>query len=290
MTMSTFTAEGIAQNAMEYLRASGYNRIAESDALRPELVGLELYDQPIFGFGRANDPMFEELRRPEAVHPGFVLPQEWLEHGETVISFFFPFTKAIREANGRAMDWPADEWLHGRIEGQELLNGYARHLCQLLQTAGWEAIAPSLDPRFQMLGRFVSNWSERHVAYICGLGTFALSRGLITEKGIAGRFGSVVTNCPFPATKRPYTGLTEYCISCGKCAKNCPAGAIDPGRGILNAKDQSRCAQFVSSTRQPPCGPEGKIRYGCGKCQVNVPCEAGIPMHVLPLIQAYYLE
>lgn len=279
MTMSTFTAEGITQDAMEYLRASGYNRIAESDALRPELVGLELYDQPIFGFAKADDPLFVELRRPDAVHPGFMIPREWLAQAETVISFFFPFTRAIRAANTLSMAQPADEWLHGRIEGQELLNSYARHLCQLLQAAGWEAAAPSLDPHFQMLERFASNWSERHVAYICGLGTFGMSRGLITEKGMAGRFGSVVTSCPFPATRRPYTGLTEYCIACGKCAKNCPTGAIDPQRGVLNAKDQTRCAQFVSSTRQPSRSPEGKIRYGCGKCQVNVPCEAGVPMY-----------
>lgn len=278
MAKIILTAEDLTQEAWDYLRTSGRNRIKEAVALRPDLIGLELYDRPVLGFARADDPMFQELRQPEAVHPEFKLPREWLEHGETVISFFFPFTETIRRANSRSMDWPADEWLHGRIEGQELLNSYARHLCQLLQAAGWEAAAPSLDPHFQMLERFASNWSERHVAYICGLGTFGMSRGLITEKGMAGRFGSVVTSCPFPATRRPYTGLTEYCIACGKCAKNCPVGAIAPQRGVLNAKDQTRCAQFVSSTRQPSRSPEGKVRYGCGKCQVNVPCAAGIPM------------
>lgn len=278
--MAAFTTDGLVRDAEAYLQSSKQSRIMATDALRPDLAGMELYDRPIFGFGRADDPLFEELRRPETVHPAFMLPREWLEHGETVISFFFPFTKAIREANGRSMDWPADEWLHGRIEGQELLNSYARHLCRLLQAAGWEAVAPSLDPRFRLLERFASNWSERHVAYICGLGTFGLSRGLITEKGMAGRFGSVVTSCPLPTTKRPYTILTEYCIACGKCAKNCPTGAIDLRKGLLNGKDQELCAQFVSSTRRLSHGSKETIRYGCGKCQVEVPCEAGIPLRL----------
>jgi hypothetical protein len=39
-----------------------------------------------------------------------------------------------------------------------------------------------------------SNWSERHSAYIAGLGTFCLSYSLISEKGCAGRYGTVVTD------------------------------------------------------------------------------------------------
>lgn len=35
---------------------------------------------------------------------------------------------------------------------------------------------------------FGSNWSERHAAYVCGLGTFGLSKGLITDKGMGRTF------------------------------------------------------------------------------------------------------
>ena len=99
-----------------------------------------------------------------------------------------------------------------------MISAVGRELCHILEKAGYKAVCPSLNPLFRMLADYTSNWSERHAAHICGLGTFGLSKGLITSKGIAGRFGSVITSCAFPVTKRPYEGLTDYCIMCGKCS------------------------------------------------------------------------
>lgn len=175
------------------------------------------------------------------------------------------------------MNTVADEWLHGRIEGQEMISAVGRELCRILEEAGYEAVCPSLDPRFQMLARYASNWSERHAAYICGLGTFGLSKGLITRKGMCGRFGSVITTCALPVTKRPYEGLTDYCIMCGQCQRDCPASAIDKTKGCLNGKDHDLCSSYIKSNTRPPHGPHKKVRYGCGKCQAAVPCSAKIP-------------
>ena len=63
-----------------------------------------------------------------------------------------------------------------------------------------------------------SLWSERHAAYVCGLRTFGLSKGLITKKGIAGRFTSLITDLPLLADERAYTDVYEYCTRCGACA------------------------------------------------------------------------
>lgn len=41
-----------------------------------------------------------------------------------------------------------------------------------------------------------SNWSQRHVGYIAGLGTFGLNNMLITDQGTCGRFYSLITNLP----------------------------------------------------------------------------------------------
>ena len=128
-----------------------------------------------------------------------------------------------------------------------------------------------------MTGSFSSNWSERHVAYAAGLGTFGLSRGLITEKGMAGRFGSVVTNAVFPRTERKYSDPFAYCTMCGACQRRCPVGAIDKSRGFALGKDQLICGPYVKGNSLPPHGPNGIVRYGCGKCQVRVPCEHAIP-------------
>lgn len=183
------------------------------------------------------------------------------------------------------MQVPSNEWLHARIEGQKFLNSYSRFLQTALIQAGYEAIVPSLDKRFwakisppidkihnyeeiNNAPLFTSNWSERHVAFLCGLGTFGLSKGLITSKGMAGRFGSVITSLELSPDERHYSEPFEYCMKCGKCARNCPADAISIERG----KDHDMCSAFLDDVME-----KYHPRYGCGKCQVKVPCEHGIP-------------
>ena len=137
--------------------------------------------------------------------------------------------------------------------------------------------SPSIDKSFWSKQKlddenqlsFTSNWPERHVAFVCGLGTFGLSKGLITSKGMAGRFGSIVTELEIIPNKREYEGIYEYCTECGACIKKCPVNAIT----FENGKDHQICCEFVDLTKN-----KYKPRYGCGKCQVSVPCESRIPV------------
>ena len=77
----------------------------------------------------------------------------------------------------------------------------------------------------------MSRWSQRHVAYIAGLGAFGKNNMLITDRGCCGRFYSVVTNLDVePDT--PVEG--ERCLyridgSCGACMRKCRSKAINPG-------------------------------------------------------------
>ena len=105
------------------------------------------------------------------------------------------------------------------------------------------------------------------MAFVCGMGTFGLSKGLITERGVAGRFGSVIVDAPLEVTPRPYTDIYEYCTKCGACMR-CPAGAITLEEG----KSHEKCSAYVHTLRV-----KYAPRFGCGKCQVKVPCERGIP-------------
>lgn len=243
------------------------------------ISGMKIFENPILGFGATDDEYFKLLKNPSAVGEHFMLPKEWLPQSKTVISFFLPFTKVVKNANRVDMAWPSKEWLYGRIEGQAFLNKLCDYLRLELINAGYNSLAPSMDERFWAKTApdseslhsnvsFTSNWSERHVAFVCGLGTFGLSKGLITSKGVAGRFGSIITELNLPADKRQYENIYEYCSMCGACVKNCPVNAISIDKG----KNHKICSKFLDITAQ-----KYKPRYGCGKCQVGVPCESNIP-------------
>ena len=75
-----------------------------------------------------------------------------------------------------------------------------------------------------------SNWSERHIAYAAGLGTFSLSDGFITERGIAHRCGSAVVGLELPASPRTRRGrIPTACFTWVKSAASA-SSAARPGR------------------------------------------------------------
>ncbi len=123
-----------------------------------------------------------------------------------------------------------------------------------------------MNDRFAVVER-KSNWSERHVAYIAGLGTFGHGRSLITPKGCAGRFGSIITTLKLEPTVRRYELFSTYCESCLSCIDRCASGAIRP-----EGKDIPVCSDYQDSIK-----PKFAPRHGCGKCQTALPCEDRMP-------------
>ena len=255
------------------------NVLAKDIALKPELAGMRFFDEPLFGYADASDPLFTELKKPQVIDSHYMLPGEWLEGVQTVISFLFPFTDVVKQANGADMSWPALEWLHARIEGQEFIQKLCLYAMELLSNEGFTALMPVSDSRFtasnpdvqdkSQQAFYKSNWSERHTAYICGMGTFGLSGGLISSKGSSGRYASLVTDAFFEPSRRAYTGIKEYCSGCGACISNCPSKAISAEKG----KSHPVCSAFLNRTKE-----QYKPRYGCGKCLTKVPCESKIPL------------
>lgn len=284
----TLTKEVLAAQIAQFVETSPKNRIRAADAIYPELAGMRIFDPPLIGVSSAQDPLYtEEFKRVGVISPEYRSPCEWLPGAKSVISFFLPFTEEVRRSNRAKVDTPYENglpqragaaWLHGRIEGQEMINALTDYIQKLLTEAGMENICPTTSGQLRMITPYISTWSERHAAYASGLGTFGLSKGLITKKGMAGRFGSVITAGEFPADVRPYTDAFEYCILCGACQSRCPAGAIRIERGCALGKDQTICGPYIREGWLPPHGPQGIVRYGCGKCQVAVPCESQIPI------------
>jgi epoxyqueuosine reductase QueG len=177
---------------------------------------------------------------------------------------------------------PSRRWNHTRFQGEAYNDDLRRYVMAWLQEHGYLAVAPMLASYFRTFtlpNGLASNWSERHVAYAAGHGTFSLSDGLITTRGIAHRCGSVVAGIAFVPSPRPYTHHLEYCPypvdgSCGLCIQRCPAGAIGPG-----GHDKLKCREHLMVTQADWLKRPGYIGSyaGCGLCQTKVPCESGIP-------------
>jgi epoxyqueuosine reductase len=201
----------------------------------------------------------------------------------TVIAWALSHTEAIKVDNRRQSEWPSEAWARARVYGQSCVRALHRALVVALAAKGYSAVAPGLLPQFAEIlseGRpTASSWSERHIAYTSGLGTFGLCGGLITPLGKAVRLGSVIVKADIPSTPRPYSGAFDYCLhlnggACTACADRCPVGSVGE-----NGRDKGACARHLQEETPSFVEREyGFKGYGCGLCQTGVPCESGIPV------------
>ena len=252
---------------------------------------MRFFDAPLIGCANGDDPVFDEFKK--AVCATHMTPREFYknvypQHNPrhlTVLSLVFPQTKEVRDANRNQGRWdiPAYDWIDAKARGGEFQSALNSKIAAFFAKYRINCISSDNEalvyPTFHWEDNFHVDvtWSERHVAYACGLGTFGLCGGLITEKGKAVRCGSLVIATQLPATPRPYKTHTEYCLfyrdgSCMACAHRCPVGAISE-----KGKDTRLC-KLQSDEGVPKIMEQYSIdQRGCGFCQLNVPCESGIP-------------
>jgi epoxyqueuosine reductase QueG len=256
-------------------------------------AGEPAWETPLVGFSSGADPLYHFYKKD--IGSFYVQPMEFFKvaHPDvqakpeelTVISWVLPQTKATKYDHRKEKTMPSERWARARIMGEAVNVKLRTHMVETLNKAGYPAVAPMLSPLWkQHMSKkylFASAWSERHAAYTAGLGTFGLSDGLITAKGKAHRVGSVITKIDIPPSPRPYTDHHAYCLwytkgTCGACIKKCPAGAI-----TAKGHDKQKCSDYVDTTN-PFVEQHYHFKgYGCGFCQVGVPCESRIPDGVL---------
>lgn len=253
-------------------------------------AGDRAWDDALVGLAAGADPIWQQYK--EYVGPFHWTPWEVFNQHQpgdpvtaeklAVISWVLPQREMVRRANRRARKYPAEEWARIRVYGEAANVALRRHLVERLGQAGHPAVAPMLVPNWTIVKSqrfsYASSWSERHAAHAAGLGTFGLCDGLITAKGKAMRAGSVVVKMDLEPTPRPYADHRAYCLffaegTCGKCIDRCPARAITEA-----GHDKEKCRQHLVRSREYVAKTYGFTGYGCGLCQVGVPCEAGIPV------------
>ncbi len=251
------------------------------------------WDAPLVGFARGDDPFFARFKAdlgpfywtPEEIFNATFPDRRASANELSVICYVLPQTEATRVEQRREDRLPAERWSRSRGYGEKFNCALRLHLAAELARAGYPAVAPERDPEFayRQSERFglASNWSERHTAFVAGLGTFGLSDGLITERGKAVRIGSVVARLDLPATTRPYgDDYQAWCLwhargTCGACAERCPVDSISKEDG----HDKERCRVYIRDVTTPYVTEQFGTADAtpCGLCQVRIPCESGIP-------------
>ena len=150
------------------------NSIEKDTAISKDMCGLKIFDRPLFGYAAAHDPLFKNFRDiPEATYGNFIPPEDWLSTAETVISVFFPYSEEITAGNSRNMEYPSSEWLHGRHEGQEIIDNCTEYAALQLIKQGHKALAPSIHDQYRssigtwldlkrepVNSDYYSNWSK----------------------------------------------------------------------------------------------------------------------------------
>ncbi|MCL2852104.1 MAG: hypothetical protein FWE20_03585 [Defluviitaleaceae bacterium] len=249
------------------------------------------FDVPVIGYADGDDPIFESYKN--VVCKNHLTPREAYSKIRpdenpkklTVISILLPQTKEVRDSNRRHRQdspIPSYDWVDVKVRGREMQAKLNNAIVGILASNGINSFATDstelIHAKFKTDPLSVDiQWSERHIAYAAGLGTFGLCGNIITEKGKAMRCASLIAAVEFPVTPRPYQHYREYCLfypngECKACIGRCPVSAIsESGKNIELCKERIWAGKPIVTEKYD------LMEHGCGLCQLSVPCEAGIP-------------
>ena len=279
----------------EYVRTSPLNHLTFFDS-------APFVDEPLVAFGDGDDPIFRDLKTivgefhmtPREVLEKYIADKGWrfgMAAGIDkvgIVSWALPITVENRLPERKALFGGSTRYNHTRWIGIQLYENLEKYVASLLEVLRCNAVAPTQSRFFeikQMPGDWLAaNWSERHIAYACGLGTFGLNGLMITSHGCAVYLGSVVFDRAVTPTPREPSHIA-YCPyfrdgSCGKCIEHCPGAAIGrEGRSNVACLKNLRDEQ-PNNIRTHGLDTDLVGRApACGRCSTGLPCEERIPPH-----------
>lgn len=226
----------------------------------------ELFREPLVGFSSADDERYENIK--EIIGPHHLDPREVLPSCKTVVSFFIPFTKKVVESNiieGKKK--VSYLWAKTYYECNKLINNLSGDLVEYLKDFNVDGARVQATNGFDTV-KFVAAWSHKSAAVIGGLGELGLHSLLITDKGCAGRLGTIfidreiqVGNEKAPAESRC---LYYRDGSCTECVDNCPTKALS-----IDGLNKMVCHKKTLHTDK--LYPDLGNCTSCGKCSLG-PC------------------
>lgn len=280
----------------ELFAANRLNRLPE------RYGGGRIFDAPAIGVSQGDDPIFTKFK--EVVGPKHLKPVEmWIQSGlpeDThladqlrILSIIFPYVDRIREESKTATEMPAEIYSVGRNFANAFMDDVLEKTVAFIQDKGFLAVSGMNSPVVQLI--FNKNsmsgyavWSERHMAFAAGLGTFSLHEGFISKIGCNIRIASIITKAALDVTPRksddPYANCLYYANGkCKKCAERCPGDAIsEEGHdklkcylyGQVVAKEMTSRLEGLLKPYKRIINEEEQWSYpvGCAFCQFDVPC------------------
>lgn len=225
-----------------------------------------IWKRPIVRFADANHPGFTKLR--EIVDPGHHVPGDYLQDAKNVLSWFLPFKPEVGK-NNLPGSLSSQQWATAYLVTNEMAAWVNEQLVIYIRDELDADAAVPADAGMIGLDNPRSRWSQRHVAYLAGHGTFGKNNMLISDAGAVGRYFSIVTalDVVLDAPVSEERCLWKRDGSCGLCMKRCEAGALTEA-----GFDRFKCLE--------QCLVNMKLYPGadvCGKCTVELPCSYGIP-------------
>lgn len=244
--------------------------------------GRRQFRSVLLGAQDANHPFFSRLGQyaPNHLEPlelfGKVTGRV-VRSGVSVLSIGLPWDELTIAEMARTTSTPPASWFAAKANFLACIPYVYELLSEICVKRGTTVIEPE-SCRFyhtqrNSAGLSVSNWSERHIAFACGLGTFGHHGGIITAQGVALRLMSFLVGEDFDEYAVVPDKPFRDCLflsrgTCGVCAHRCPISALS-----LHGRDGFACQRFVwnIADRLPSSALHG-VKDACGFCMTGVPC------------------
>lgn len=221
-----------------------------------------LFRAPLYAVSSACDARCGELKR--IIGPWVKSPRELLDGAESVISVFLPFSKRVALSPLGCMGC-AEEWARAYMQMNAAAAAARADMAEYIRSCGYAVLCPDELDLYDAAEHRCA-WPHKSAAVIAGLGAFGLNRSVITPRGSAGRFFSIIT--AMPLANEMSCGAKELrcpgAKRCGKCIAACPGDALS-GSGL----DRFACVEKVLL---PNAAAAGNEQWGlCGKCIAACP-------------------
>lgn len=141
------------------------------NAMEYPFYGEPIYAEPLVGFVRGSDPIFDRFK--EVIGPHHFTPWEimkWQARNNgveppepddiSVVSFVMPVTHKTKQDNASAADWVSERWAQSRLLGEIFSQSLVRDIVTGLMNQGILAVSPDVTPMFNKKRYPKAGWAS----------------------------------------------------------------------------------------------------------------------------------